>query len=99
MSRRTTKQPSFADVAGATRAKIIGLFSIDNNYDQPNNNLVAFWTEKPSIQALASALRSAFPASDDAVTLAIVKIWGGEEHDIGSVSYRLQDVTEGEILE
>jgi hypothetical protein len=35
--------------------KIWCLFSVENHYDQPANNLVAAWADNPSIDALFTA--------------------------------------------
>lgn len=78
--------------------KIFCLFSVENNYDQPANNLVCWWREKPSIEALASALEMKFPAKDDEDTLAVVKIWSGDGARIFNADYRLEEVSEGEKL-
>ena len=53
---------------------MIALFSIENQYDQPENNLVALFKEKPSIELLAKALEKSFPCDKDSETLAIVNI-------------------------
>ena len=83
----------------ALRTQIVALFSVDaQNHNQPDNNLVAFWSVKPSIEVLAQALGQKFPAADDAVTLAIVKIWGGDTQEIANTDYRLQTVEEGELV-
>lgn len=97
---RNSKKPEKRFAAGArNEAKIICLFCVANNYDQPQNNLVAFWIDKPSIEAVASALGYAFPASDDATTLAVVKLWGGETVTLpNGDDVRLQEVIDGEIL-
>jgi hypothetical protein len=72
------------------------LFSVDNNYDQPPNNLVAFFsTVKPSIEELAKAIGYSFPNDLDDITLAIVKIWAGEEVRISETDYRLQQIGYG----
>ncbi len=78
--------------------KIVCLFSVENNYDQPQNNLICWWREKPSIETLAKALDLRFPASSDSETLAIVKVWSGEGARIIETDYRLEEVEEGERL-
>jgi cytochrome c556 len=59
--------------------KIHALFSLANEYDQPPHNLVCFWPGKPALDEVAKALDREFPASSDQETLALVKIWQGEE--------------------
>ena len=78
-----------------TKMKIWCLFSVRNEYDQPDNNLEAWWVEKPSLETVAHALELTFPAPTDAQTLAVVKVWSGEEQTIGSAAYRLSSINEG----
>jgi len=76
--------------------KIFALFSVDNNYDQPDHNLVAWWSEKPSIEELAKALGLTFPATHDQETLFIVKVWSGEaEQNWLNTLYILREIEEG----
>ena len=77
---------------------IVCLFSVDNLHDQPNNNLICFWHDKPAMEAVAQALGVSFPASDDEDTLAVVKIWSGETVRLAETDYRLQTVEPGEKL-
>lgn len=76
--------------------KIFCLFSVANNYDQPDNNLVCWWRERPSIETLAKALGESFPSRSDNDTLAIVKVWSGDVARLHEVDYRLEEVGEGE---
>ena len=74
---------------------MIALFSIENQYDQPDNNLVAIFKEKPSIELLAKALGKSFPCDKDSDTLAIVNIWNNESKEgyrLGDFDYRLEEV-------
>lgn len=71
------------------------MFSVDNNYDQPPNNLVAFWEEKPSIELMTKTLGWDFPASDDRTTIEIVNIWSGKPSDMNQTLYRLEKRSEG----
>lgn len=73
------------------------LFSQVNDYNQPANVLVAWWQEKPSIETVAAALNCVFPADDDETTLAIVKIWSGEECRINNTDYTLRIVSGGVV--
>lgn len=77
--------------------KIFALFSIENNYDQPRNNLVGWWTTKPTFDQLAKAVGFAgFPCTDDPSTLMIVNLWQGlEQQDDHATSYRLEELSEG----
>jgi len=74
------------------------LFSVDNEYDQPANNLVCIWKEKPSLEVLAEALGLAFPSSSDEKTLIIVNIWSGKDQRIDNTDYRLEDIKFGEMV-
>lgn len=71
------------------------LFSRENNYDQLDNHLVCWWLEKPSIETLAKFIVHKFPADQDKDTVAVVKIWNGEEDRISNTDYRLVKVREG----
>ena len=74
------------------------LFSVENNYDQPDNNLKCLWVDKPTLEELAKAMGTVFPNSSDDVTLIIVKVWSGSDERLGNTDYRLEDVKFGEIL-
>jgi hypothetical protein len=58
---------------------IWALFSVANLYDQPSNNLVAWWPDKPSFAELAKALGTEFPCHTDEETLFVINIWKGSE--------------------
>lgn len=78
--------------------KIYCLFSVDQNYDQPDHNLVAWWADRPSIEQVADACGEKFPAGKDEITLAIVKIWGMEDrYEINSVQYRVDLIPAGKV--
>lgn len=80
--------------------KIWALFSVENNYDQPDNNLVAWWTDKPSFDILAKAVGLAgFPCDSNDMTLYIVNLWQGIEGQIrqGETLYRLKEIKEGKL--
>lgn len=47
-------------------------------YDQPENSLVAYWTEKPTLEQVAKMIGTTFPGRDDDETLRIVNIWSGQ---------------------
>lgn len=74
---------------------MIGLFSIENQYYQPDNNLVALFEEKPSLELLAKALNISFPCSNDTDTLNVVNIWNsidGVSYCINDTNYRLETI-------
>tara|TARA_R110000744_G_scaffold55033_1_gene116497 strand:+ start:820 stop:1065 length:246 start_codon:yes stop_codon:yes gene_type:complete len=66
------------------------LFSIDNNYDQPRNNLVCVWKKRPTLERLAQVLDKKFPAHNDPDTLLIVKLWNEETVRIDDIDYRIE---------
>jgi len=74
------------------------LFSVENNYDQPANNLVCLWERKPTLEQLAIAMGTVFPNPSDDTTLIIVKVWGGSDERLDNTDYRLEDIKFGEIL-
>jgi len=73
--------------------KIWCLFSIDNAYDQPENNLVAFWLNKPSCVDIAGILRLNQDDKRDRDNAG--KIWRGLVIRIGETDYRLEEIKEG----
>lgn len=77
------------------------LFSIDNNYDQPENNLVCWWPEKPSLAEVLKALQfRPLEELDDASVLFAVSLWKGDrlQHGVGGVQYRIEKIMAGEPL-
>jgi hypothetical protein len=80
------------------KTKIWCLFSIDCNYDQPDNNLVCWWQEKPSLETLFKALGFNISDTQDDVVVNIVKVWSSGEDvqlTLGGTSFRLEEVQEG----
>jgi hypothetical protein len=73
------------------------LFSVEQNYDQPDNNLVCWWREKPSLETLFNTIGVEMGKRDD-TTVAIVKIWAGDPQDVDTTLYRLEAVSEGRKL-
>lgn len=77
------------------------LFSIDNNYDQPENNLVCWWPLKPSLDELCKGIHC-LPLNelcDDNIIL-LVNLWKGKPvtRSVVGTRYRLQQVKEGECI-
>ncbi len=71
------------------------LFSVENNYDQPENNLVAWWNQKPTIEKLAEGMDMEI-GEDDEITVLIVNVWSkGRGTAPGGTRYRLEPVAEG----
>jgi len=78
--------------------KIWALFSIANNYDQPENNLEAWWFEKPNFDTLSHALGwKPFTELDETGILYVVDLWKGSNKQThpGGTSYRLEEIGEG----
>lgn len=74
---------------------MIALYSVENIYNQPENNLVALFKDKPSLELLAKALGESFPCDNDSDTITIVKIWSNIdriEYRLGETNYRLETV-------
>ncbi len=76
--------------------KIWCLFSVANDYDQPDNNLVRWWAEKPTIETLAKFLATPLASAQDDQIVAVVTIWGGKPARISAndTMYRLEEVAE-----
>lgn len=79
-----------------SKGSIWCLFSIQNEYDQPGNNLEAWWREKPDFKALSEALSLDFTGDEN--ILIVVNIHQGGERRLHECDYRLDEVPEG-ILE
>lgn len=87
--------------------KIYCIFSIDNQYDQPKNNLVIAWSEKPSIDVFASAfgipnlknvnIYEAIEKHGEHLQ-KITRVYNGEEVRIDHVDYRFEEVEIGKLL-
>jgi hypothetical protein len=73
--------------------KIWVVFSIANEYDQPTNNLVAWWGEKPAIDKLALALDIDFDRTKGSPVLG--KLLTGKEVRYSGCDYRLEEIEEG----
>lgn len=71
------------------------LFSVDNNYDQPPNNMVCWWSEKPKLEEVARAVDLDFPNGGDEAVLSVVNLWSGKEVRILDTDFRLEEVHEG----
>jgi hypothetical protein len=69
--------------------KIWALLSIDNLYDQPENNLVAWWSQKPDLQQIQAVLHY-----DKEYILPILD---GTTVRLSETDYRLEELSEGVI--
>ena len=80
------------------KQKIWCLFSVEINYDQPENNLVWWRSEKPTIEELAQSLGYTLATSPDDIVIRVVEMWLGHltQIKLGNTAYRLQEVSEGE---
>ena len=72
--------------------KIWYLFSIANDYNQPSNNLEAWWSNKPDFFNLTKILN--IDADSDKGNTKIGKILKGEEVRINGYDYRLEEIEE-----
>lgn len=78
------------------KTRIWALFSIDNNYDQPPNNLVAWWSEKPDIKTIADAMNVNFAGARYNGIVVVGKVWAGHAARCAfDTEYRLEEVEEG----
>ena len=71
------------------------LFSVYNDYDQPDFNLEDYFYDNPSLNDISNLIytRDLEHLSDDAI-LAVVSIKKGEETRINNTDYRLEKVEE-----
>jgi hypothetical protein len=73
------------------------IFSIENEYNQPMNNLYGWFPYKPSIVDLANVFGVNFENAKDEDIVNIVQLFRGEEVRIDNTDFRLEQVTEGLI--
>ena len=77
--------------------EIWALFGIANDYDQPDNNLIVWWREKPAFDVLASALH--IKVDKEKGDSQVGRILKGQSVRISGADYRLEKIKEGKILE
>jgi hypothetical protein len=70
--------------------KIWCLFSVDNNYDQPYNNLVYWNCNKPTLEKLCEIIET---ENFDAVQ----EVLDGKEARICGADYRLEFIGQGKL--
>lgn len=75
--------------------KIWVLFSIENEYDQPRNNMVAWWWAKPTFQILANVMKILF--NKEKGNAIIGRIFKGEKVRHNNADFRLREIREGRI--
>jgi len=68
------------------------LFSVNNEYDQPDRAFICWWKTKPSIEAVAKALGIDFSQSDDDGKANVVSVWLGETRRINDTDYWIEVV-------
>lgn len=68
------------------------LFNIYNEYNQPENNLVAWWENKPNIYQLANIIGIQFDVKKGNKELG--RILNGKRVEILDNQFRLQKVTD-----
>lgn len=77
------------------------LFSIANEYNQPKNDLRAWWSTKPTFRQLSDMLEKCVDLEHDALDRVwqtiVGKIYRGLEQYIGQSMYRLEEIEEGEV--
>lgn len=88
---------------------IFCLFSVDNNHDQPRNNLVMWWSEKPIFEVFCAVFSVRIEDNINILTLldkygtalmTIKDVYNGKECRIyGDTHYRLEEVREATELE
>ena len=69
--------------------KIWCLFHIENDYNQPKNNLIFWWSHKPTAQNIASSISVDLKHPDGMER--VQDILNGKEND----GYRIEEVEEG----
>ena len=83
--------------------KIWCLFSIENLYDQPGNNLVTWWVNKPDNKQLIKAISSMVIKIEDE-ELLVKQLHSGDEVRVsigtfGGYDFRLKEIEEGIVDE
>lgn len=78
--------------------KVHMLFSVDNNYDQPDRAFVCWWKEKPSIETVAKVLMIDFSKANDDTKAAVVSIWLGKRCELSGTDFWIEEVQEGITL-
>lgn len=64
------------------------LFSIQNEYDQPQNNLEAWWSKYPTLNQVSDVIGKGFSVAD---------LWAGKTVRYGNTDYRIEEVKEGVV--
>jgi len=77
--------------------EIWALLSIANDYDQPDNNLEIWWSQKPTFPELACALNITVDKGKG--NSQVGRILKGKSVRVGETDYRLEKLEEGKLLE
>jgi len=74
--------------------KVWAIFSIANNYDQPDNNLEKLYRNKPTFEQLLIFLHGETPIAEleEYQLIDLVNMLQGKETEFKSDSYRLEEV-------
>lgn len=81
------------DAHEAKHPKIWALFSIDNEFNQPDNNLWAWWKDKPTVRQLADVLDVTFLTEIGCPIAG--KLSHGGTHRHGNRDFRLEELSVG----
>lgn len=76
---------------------IWALFSIANEYDQPDNNLETFWFHKPGFHDL-KVFFEPVKVTTSAMDMYYGQLSRGLNVRMGNTDYRIQEITEGQKL-
>ncbi|HQT77999.1 MAG TPA: hypothetical protein PLD10_13170 [Rhodopila sp.] len=77
--------------------KIWCLFSIENDYNQPEHNLVGWWLNKPSLETVGAAIGINFPFDSDDDVVNVVRVWQGTPIMFRDATYTLEEIEEGVV--
>jgi hypothetical protein len=91
---------------GSSKSKSVGsmpkiiycLFSVYNDYNQPANNLVAWFPIKPKLEVIAKTLDIDLSIASDEQVITVANLFQGKEVYYNSTNYRIQEVVEGSVL-
>lgn len=88
------------NVKSEAPAKIWVLFSVQNNYDQPDYNLVWWNHQKPSIEELGLLIFDKdFSKLGNEEIVMVASVWKGDAGEIkagmSSTQYRLREIAPG----
>ena len=74
--------------------KVWAIFSIADNYDQPDNNLEKLYRNKPTFEQILFFLHGETPLEDleEYQLIDIVNMLQGKETEFKSESFRLEEV-------